>query len=128
MAEQQTRTFQISWAEDSGDHEYHAAETYLGLIHARDEVVRIVDSFRDAPVIELTAKDIFRASELSPEGLNDFRVEQDRDKIRRGLELAPILLVQEDGKAVIADRYHRLCAAYSFDQSASIACKVVPRK
>jgi hypothetical protein len=29
------------------------------------------------------------------------------------------------GKVVIADGYHRVCAAYTFDEDALIPCKIV---
>jgi hypothetical protein len=80
-----------------------------------------------APVAEFKAKDIFRASGLSLLGVSNSHVEKDRVKIRAGKKLSPLLLVRDgdNGKAVIADGYHRLCAVYSFDEDALIPCKIV---
>jgi hypothetical protein len=38
-----------------------------------------------------------------------------------------MLLVRDksNGKVVIADGYHRLCAVYGFDEDAVIPCKIV---
>ena len=47
--------------------------------------------------------------------------------IKDGEKLSPILLVRDsvNGKVIIADGYHRLCAVYSFDEDAVIPCKIV---
>jgi hypothetical protein len=36
------------------------------------------------------------------------------------------LLIRDpgNGKAIIADGYHRLCAVYSYDENAVIPCKI----
>jgi disulfide oxidoreductase YuzD len=72
------------------------------------------------------AKDIFRASGLSLLGVSNSHVEKDRKKIKSGKALSPLLLVRDraNGKVVIADGYHRLCAVYSFDEDAPIPCKI----
>jgi hypothetical protein len=44
-----------------------------------------------------------------------------------GEKLSPLLLYrgQRNGKLVIADGYHRLCAVYHFDEDAMIPCKII---
>ena len=85
-----------------------------------------MQKLRRARVSQFRAKDIFRASGLSLLGVSNEHVEKDRKKIRNGQELAPLLLVRDrqNGKVVIADGYHRLCAVYSFDEDALIPCKI----
>ena len=41
--------------------------------------------------------------------------------------LSPLLLVRNspNGKVIIADGYHRLCAVYFTDEDALIPCKIV---
>jgi len=41
--------------------------------------------------------------------------------------LSPLLLVRDsaNGKVVIADGYHRLCAVYSYSEDALIPCRIV---
>ena len=80
-----------------------------------------------APTMEFKAKDIFRASGLPLLGPNNFHVRADRKKMATGQELSPVLLVRQSklGRVFIADGYHRICAAYSVDEDASIPCKIV---
>lgn len=41
--------------------------------------------------------------------------------------LSPLLLLrdQQNGKVVIADGYHRLCAIYALNEDALIPCKII---
>ena len=76
---------------------------------------------------EFKAKDIFRASALSLLGVSNSHVIKDQKKIESGAAIAPLLLVRDtfNGKLIIADGYHRLCAVYSFDEDALIPCKII---
>jgi hypothetical protein len=76
---------------------------------------------------EFKAKDIFRASRLSLLGVSNSHVQRDRQKVRTGQKLSPLLLVRDSrhGKVIIADGYHRLCAVYSCDEDALIPCRIV---
>lgn len=73
------------------------------------------------------SKDIFRASGLSLLGVSNSHVRKDSAKIAAGKPLSPLLLVRdrENGRVVIADGYHRLCAVYAVDEDAVIPCKIV---
>jgi hypothetical protein len=86
----------------------------------------LAGSLRRARVSHFKAKDIFRASALSLLGVSNSHVEKDRKKIKNGKELSPLLLVRDkvNGKVVIADGYHRLCAVYSLNEDALIPCKI----
>jgi disulfide oxidoreductase YuzD len=79
-----------------------------------------------AEMSEFPAKDIFRASMLSLLGVSNSHVERDRAKIIQDEKLSPLLLFRDkrNGKLVIADGYHRLCAVYTFDENAMIPCKI----
>jgi hypothetical protein len=116
-----------AWLDVPEDHDYPAAESYLGLVFSPDEVTKLVAALRDASITEFKAKDIFRASGLSLLGVSNGHVDRDRKKIAAGEELSPLLLVRDrrNRKVVIADGYHRLCAVYSFDEDASIPCQIV---
>ena len=78
-------------------------------------------------MVPFKAKDIFRASRLSLLGVSNTHVEKDRQKVKDGKALSPILLVRDTklGKLIIADGYHRLCAVYSLSEDESIPCKIV---
>jgi len=87
----------------------------------------VASRMQAAEMSKFAAKDIFRASTLSQLGISNSHVERDRSRIIRNEKLSPLLLVRDErrGKLVIADGYHRLCAVYSFDEDASIPCKIV---
>lgn len=116
----------IRWLAQPEEHDYPAAQSYLTLIYRDKEARRFVTALKGAEVTQFKAKDIFRASGLSLLGTSNSHVEKDRDRIRAGQQLSPILLVRDEaaGRVVIADGYHRLCAVYSFDEDAMIPCKI----
>lgn len=118
---------ETKWLSEEEEHDYPAAESYLSLIYAEGRVAEIMARFRKAPIMQFKAKDIFRASQLSLLGVSNLHVEKDRKKIRKGQALSPLLLLrdEENGKVVIADGYHRLCAIYEFDEDAWIKCKII---
>ena len=117
----------IKWLDKPEEHDYPAAAAYLSLIYDGRTAARLVQQLRRAPVTEFKAKDIFRASSLPLLGVSNFHVEKDRKKILKGQKLSPLLLVRDrrNGKPIIADGFHRLCAIYSFDEDAVIPCKIV---
>ena len=118
---------EINWLPDVEDHDYPAAESYLSLIYTADQVTEIIAKLRISPLVQFKAKDIFRASQLSLLGISNSRVEKDRNKILEGKSLSPLLLVRDsqNGKVVIADGYHRMCAIYGFNEDVWIHCKIV---
>ena len=118
---------EIKWLPEPEEHDYPAAESYLRLLFSDSQSAEFVEQLRAAPVGQFKAKDIFRASALSILGLSNSHVEKDRKKIKKGLPLSPLLLVRDrqNGKVIIADGYHRLCALYSFDEDILIFCKIV---
>ena len=115
----------IKWLENVEEHDYPAAESYLRLLFEESRVADLVQRLREAPIVTFKAKDIFRASKLSLLGISNSHVDRDRKKIRKGNALSPLLLVRDQGRVVIADGYHRLCAIYRFDEDALIRCKIV---
>ena len=117
----------IQWQAVPEEHDYPAALSYLKLIYDDKQAGDLVTALKAAPVAQFKAKDIFRASGLSLLGTSNSHVEKDRDKIRDGKQLSPLLLVRQtgNGRVVIADGYHRLCAVYSLDEDALIPCKIV---
>jgi hypothetical protein len=127
MPKSEAKTPEIRWLAAPEDHDYPAAESYLGLLHPGAEAAELVARLRAAPAATFKAKDIFRASGLSLLGVSNSHVEKDRKKIRKGVALAPLLLVREPalGRVVIADGYHRLCAVYAFDEDSWIPCRIV---
>jgi hypothetical protein len=116
----------IKWLTEVEAHDYPAAESYLMLLYSPEKASVVVEGLKQADIVEFKAKDIFRASHLSLLGVSNAHVEKDRKKIIKGVSLSPLLLVRDpqNGKVVIADGYHRLCAIYGFNEDAIIKCKI----
>ncbi|EQD75054.1 hypothetical protein B1A_04165 [mine drainage metagenome] len=117
---------EIKWLDTPEKHDYPAAESYLSLIYDVQTVATFIERLKQAPMTKFKAKDIFRASGLSLLGISNSRVERDRKKILDGQALSPLLLVRDtvNGKVVIADGYHRMCAVYGFEEDSNIPCKI----
>ena len=120
-------TPKLQWLSEPEAHDYPAAESYLNLLYPPSMAAKCVTKLRSARITEFKAKDIFRASGLSLLGVSNSHVEKDRQKIRSGQQVSPLLLVRDPrhDKVVIADGYLRLCAVYSCDEDALIPCKIV---
>jgi hypothetical protein len=118
---------EIKWLPEPEEHDYPAALSYLCLLDDEQTAAGLVEKLKHAPISEFKAKDIFRASGLSLLGVSNTHVEKDQQKIKAGLQLSPLLLIRDsvNGRVVIADGYHRLCAVYSYDEDAVIPCKIV---
>ena len=118
---------EVNWLSEVEEHDYPAATSYLNIIYNLDKVTQIVDALRVASLVQFKAKDIFRASQLSLLGVSNSHVQKDCKKIDKGIALSPLLLVRDEvnGRVIIADGYHRLCAVYQFDEDAMIFCKIV---
>lgn len=117
----------IKWLDDPEEHNYHAAASYLSLVYIETAAAEFAEKLKAAKITRFKAKDIFRSSGLSLPGISNMHVERDRKKVEDGISLSPLLLVRDaqNGKLIIADGYHRLCAIYSLDEDAVIPCKIV---
>ncbi|MEK6246085.1 MAG: hypothetical protein AABM33_16500 [Pseudomonadota bacterium] len=125
MAARQVKV--IRWLPDAEKHDFQAAKSYLRLVYTEKRAAKMVAQLKAADITQFKAKDIFRASQLSLLGVSNSHLAKDRKKIQSGTRLSPLLLVRDDrnGKVVVADGYHRLCAIYAFDEDASIHCKII---
>jgi disulfide oxidoreductase YuzD len=117
---------EINWLNEPEEHDYPAALSYLSLIYDEQTATNVVEKLKNAPMAEFKAKDIFRASSLSLLGVSNAHIEKDQKKIEKGRELSPLLLVRDasNGKVIVADGYHRLCAVYSYNEDSIIPCKI----
>jgi hypothetical protein len=127
MSKAKGTTWEIKWLPEPAEHNYPAAESYLTLLYSDRRARKMVATLKAAPLEQFKAKDIFRASQLSLLGVSNSHVVKDRKNIKNGVSLSPLLLVRDErnGRVVIADGYHRLCAIYSFNEDAWIHCKIV---
>jgi hypothetical protein len=126
MKQNMSKKSQIKWLTEPEAHDYPAALSYLTLLYDAKIAANYIKKLKHAPKSEFKAKDIFRASGLSLLGVSNSHVKKDQQKIESGRGLSSLLLVRDSaqGKVVIADGYHRLCAVYSFDEDAVIPCKI----
>lgn len=118
------------WRSRPGKAEFEAALRYLTLQFPNKDAQHIVSLARKARVGEHVAKDLLRASQLPLLSIEEKHVAADLKKIRKGKTIAPIILVQGDMKRavplVVADGYHRLCAACHANEDAPVAAVMVP--
>ncbi|MDD5156627.1 hypothetical protein [Sulfurimonas sp.] len=114
------------WLDTPQESDYAAAESYLSLIYDNESVIELVTNLKQAQISHFNSKDIFRASGLSLLGVSNHHVNKDRQKIYARIVLSPLLLIRDktNGKVIIADGYHRLCAIYAADEDAVIPCKI----
>jgi len=118
--------FKIKWLSQPEAHDYPAALSYLTLIYDARTAAGFVKKLKKAPLAEFKAKDIFRAARLPLLGVANSHVKKDQLKIESGSAVSPLLLIRDsaNGKVIIADGYHRMCAVYTFDEDAVIPCKI----
>ncbi|MCQ4079312.1 hypothetical protein NGB36_01495 [Streptomyces sp. RB6PN25] len=114
------------WLPEPEDHDFPAAADYLDLIMGAERVERIIADLQRAPTQIKMAKDILRASGLPLLGADNVHVKHDIQKARDGKRLSPVLLVRGT-PLIIADGYHRVCAAYHLTEDLVIPCRLVDR-
>jgi hypothetical protein len=103
--------------------DYAAAQSYLSLLVAPDQLTSLIARLRHAPVGRWRAKDILRAARLPLLGAKQSEeVAEKLAKIRAKAPLSPVLLVVLHGESVtqIADGYHRTCAAFLTHEDALV--------
>jgi hypothetical protein len=116
----------IKWLKAPKKKDYPAARKYLSLTLGPRQAARLVTKLRRAKVAKIAARDVLRASRTPMSEVQAFDwVSQNKD-IKKGRPLSPILLVcgVHGGELVIADGFHRLCAAFSYDQDATVPFKI----
>lgn len=118
-----------TWKKRPEDEDYTASVNYLSLQFTTATAKRLAKRARRGHRVEHVAKDILRASHLPLLPAKELHVAENLRKIRKGKPLSPIILVQGDlTKArpfIIADGYHRLCAACHADEDAPVAAVMV---
>jgi hypothetical protein len=108
--------------------DFAAAESYLTLVGTSAQAKAAVQRLRRSRTVEHEAKDLLRASGLPLLPRDESQVKQDLRHIQKGKPLSPVLLLQGSfapgHPLVIADGYHRVCAAYYYDEDEPIACRI----
>lgn len=118
------------WKKRAGKKEFAAARNYLSLQvpdKLADQLVAVAERIRPTTRV---AKDVLRASRLPLLPLDELHVAADLKRIRKGKRLAPVIFIQGDlshaRPAIIADGYHRMCAACHADEDMPVAIILVP--
>jgi hypothetical protein len=118
----------IKWMKEPEAEDYDAAKGFLTLTCPYSEAVQLIEDLRASDTVEHPPKDLLRAANLPMLDQSDPHVSEDLKRIRKGAPLAPVLLVRGEMKKgnplIIADGYHRICAVYICDESASISCRI----
>ena len=115
----------IVWMDAPESHDYDAAHDYLTLIFDAGQVDTIVRKLRKGELKARKAKDVIRASGLPVLPIDNVHVAGNLAKAKAGKRLSPILLVRDGFRLVIADGYHRACAAYYASEDTTISCVLV---
>jgi hypothetical protein len=104
--------------------DFTAALNYLSLQYRTATARSLVKQARRTRVSEHIAKDILRACNLPLLTVDERHVAENLRRIRKGKTLSPVILIQGDlmkGRPfIIADGYHRLCAACIADEDAPV--------
>jgi hypothetical protein len=111
------------WKDDPEEHDFPAALEYLSLLTLPVRAVQLVEMLKKAPTVNRKAKDLLRASNSALLPGDNYHVAKDLDKIENGHKLSPVLVIRGN-PAVIADGYHRICAAYHLDENTDIPCRI----
>jgi len=116
------------WLQEPEPHDYPAARDYLELEFSSKQAAQFVAALKRAPTVVKKAKDVLRAARLPLLDASNIHVKEDVKKVQKGKKLSPVLLVQDIGRLVIADGYHRLCAIYELSEDLEIPCRLVHRE
>jgi hypothetical protein len=118
------------WRKQPSKEEFDAALHYLSLQLPTAKAQKLVSEARRIRPTQRIAKDILRASRLPLIPSDERHVAEDLKKIRKSKSLSPVILIQGDltrGRhPIIADGYHRMCAACHADEDSPVAIVLVP--
>ena len=115
------------WKDEPEAQDFPAAESYLSLLIGLEAAGKLVKTLRKQQTIaHFAAKDILRAAGLPLLAEDDSEVAADLAKVKNGIKLSPVLLVQ-GAPLWVADGYHRVCASYHLDEKEPVPCKIAPR-
>lgn len=113
------------WLNEPQFRDFLAAKDYLEFLFSPEETKKFVDNLKQAVTIKKKAVDILRASGLPMLSKDDNDIKDDLKKLKKGKKLAPVLLVRHNYTLIIADGYHRMCAACYVSDDIEIPCRLV---
>jgi hypothetical protein len=117
----------LEWTKKGEASDFDAARNFLSLIYPDAKARALIESLRNAKLVNHAAKDLLRAAQLPLLPRDEPHVDDELKRIHKGKPLAPILLIRGDMTRglplIVADGYHRICAICYFDESAPIPCR-----
>ena len=121
------KTVAIKWLPQPADKDYPAAASFLTLIFSPKYALSLVKKLRKASTTSFPAKDILRASQTPIDQVLAYDWVKANDEMQKGVPVSPLLLVRQNngGQLIVADGFHRLCAAFARDQEVQVPCKIV---
>ena len=114
----------IEWRDDVAEHDYAAAAAYLSIKLDQPHVAKLIRRLRKAPLTTRRANDILRAAGLTPAPLDDPGVMKDLIKVIGRTRLSPVLVINDETGADIADGYHRVSLVYRVDPYGDVPLKL----
>jgi uncharacterized protein (DUF1015 family) len=121
-------TTKIHWSIEPEEKDYDGAESFLSLILSPREAAVIINRLRYAARTEYYVKDILRQSKLPLLDITDSQVSHVLDKIKSSVQISSILLLRGDVRKglplIVADGYHRVCAAYHLGDDTKVRCHI----
>jgi hypothetical protein len=114
----------IKWRDAVAEHDYDAAEAYLSIKLDKAAVAKLIGRLRQASLTTRRANDILRAAGLAPAPLDDPGVMKDLIKVIERTRLSPVLVINDEEGADIADGYHRVSLVYRIDPYGNVPLKL----
>jgi hypothetical protein len=114
----------VHWLDDVAEKDYAAAGNYLSIRYDAETVAGVIKTLRKASLDTRRANDILRAAGLDAAPLDDPGVMRDLVKVVDGEPLSPVLVVNANEAADIADGYHRVSLIYRLDPYGEVPLKL----
>ena len=116
----------ITWLDDANPADYDAAGHYLALVDIQKNIDKFVADLKAGAIVEYKATDLLRAAHLAVPKADDRPTRDQIKKIKHGEAVSPVLLVRAPAlkKVIVADGFHRICAAYRIDPDVVLHCKL----
>ena len=114
----------LQWKKDVEHHDYAAASTYLSIRFGESRAQKVAEDLQSSRSSR-AANDILRATGLDPAPLDDPGVLKDLIKVIEGKRLSPVLVMNQGGRARIADGFHRTSLVYRIDPYGVLPLKLV---
>ena len=116
----------ITWQDDANPVDYEAAGHYLALVDIQKNIDKTLADLKAGAIVEYKATDLLRAAQLIVPKADDRPTREQIKKIKHGEPVSPVLLVRVPAlrKVIVADGFHRICAAYRIDPDVVLHCKL----